>query len=103
MNTKKSRTKTKSQPLAKEEDREDDSTGDDYASDGGYLSAHSASSSTHAGYVSANEGPSTPVTDGRLHGYLLKKSTAGEWQRRYFETNGERCCDALFEFEMHGL
>jgi hypothetical protein len=25
----------------------------------------------------------------RPQGYLLKKSTAGEWQRRYFETNGQ--------------
>ena len=24
----------------------------------------------------------------KMSGYLLKKSTAGEWQKRYFETNG---------------
>jgi hypothetical protein len=24
----------------------------------------------------------------KMSGYLMKKSTAGDWQKRYFETNG---------------
>lgn len=29
------------------------------------------------------------LAPGQINGYLLKKSTNGSWQRRFFETNGK--------------
>lgn len=40
------------------------------------------------GENSANSPTSSEATSTQLTGYLYKKSTSGEWQKRYFEVNG---------------
>lgn len=38
--------------------------------------------------MSSQDGSSSSGTPTKMSGYLMKKSTAGDWQKRYFETNG---------------
>ena len=59
-------------------------------------STSSLSDSTEPTPISPSVGPTTPYSSAstpppagsHIAGYLLKKSTEGSWQRRYFETSG---------------